>query len=160
MQPPPAMPAPAARPKWLWPAIAAAAASSVLAIALVVSRHHSVAVAAPAPPPVAAAPVAAAPVAVAKPATPAPALLVVDTDVPSARITLDGRVVADNVPRARIKVPRPGAHELTVTAARRKPFTRSVDLDAGATVELEVKLERRRAKPARGENYLVNPFRR
>jgi hypothetical protein len=91
-----------------------------------------------------------------------PAVVVVQTDVDSAKFMLDGRVVADGAPTARIAVPRPGEHEITVTAARRKPYVRKLSVEAGATVELTARLEKsysgKSAKPKRGENYLVNPF--
>ncbi len=150
--------APRRRPRWFWPALAGALALPVLAIAFVVVPHGK-----KPPPP---APVAApAPVVVATPvapvAAPAPGVIVVETDVAAARITLDGQVVADHVARARITVAHAGPHELGITATRRRPLTRTLTIAAGATVAVRVKMERAHghgAKPARGENYLVNPF--
>jgi tRNA A-37 threonylcarbamoyl transferase component Bud32 len=182
-------PAPAPpRAKWRWPVLAGAVALPALAVALLVGRYQAPAppvtppapaVTAPTPTVTAPAPAETAPVvapattAVAPAPAPtrppsaaaaAPATLVVETDVQAARIVLDGRVVADGVPRARVAVARAGEHQLAVSAPRRRAFARTVTLAAGATVDVRVKLERAAAhakppsKPIRGENYLVNPF--
>jgi tRNA A-37 threonylcarbamoyl transferase component Bud32 len=148
---PPATP----RRRWLWPALVALVALPALGIALVVGHHHAAAVVLP----VAAAPVAPVRTAAPASAVAAPGLLVVETDVASARIAVDGRVVADRAPGARVPLAA-GDHELTITASRRRPFARTLSIVAGGTVELDVKLERRRSKPDRGENYLVDPFHR
>lgn len=140
-----------ARPRWLPAVLAAAVVVPALGVALVAARWSSMppalVIAAPPPPALA-------------PPKPEPGFLVVQTDNPQARISLDGQVVADRAIRARIPVERAGEHELLITAPRRKPLQRKITVAAGATVQLDVKLEKSHAgaKPKRGENYLVNPF--
>ena len=153
------------RPRWLLPAIGAATAALLLVLALVVGHHR------PSAPPTTTsstapgmASVAASPVTAAAKSAPAaaPGVILVDTDVATARFLVDGQVVADRVSHARIVVPRAGNHELAISAARRKPYARTVTVAAGASVQLHVKLERAHGKtatrPSRGENYLVDPF--
>jgi serine/threonine protein kinase len=168
--------------KWLWPAIAIAM-STLLTTALVLS-HSRRATLPPSPPLVVTAPPVALapppmsptppPVAKASPATKGlpsvarvaapelPGMLIIDMDVSAARIALDGKVVADQVRRARIPILRPGAHELTITAPRRRPFTRRLTIAPGAMLEMRVSLTRSHTrvttKRGRDGNYLVDPF--
>jgi serine/threonine-protein kinase len=147
----------APRRRWLVPTLAGAAAFLAIGIAILVGRRTP----SPPPPLLAVAPTPAPEPPAAKPPAPAPGLLVIGTNVTAAHIELDGKPVADQVARARVPVAQPGAHELMVSAPRRRPFKQTVTIAAGATVELTVKLEKSystRSKPVRGENYLVDPF--
>jgi hypothetical protein len=102
-------------------------------------------------------------------APPAPGTLSVSVDVSGARITLDGRVLAESARAARVDV-APGEHTLAVSARRRRPYEQKVSVASGARVDLKIKLARASSSSSssssssgehrtpRGENYLVNPF--
>jgi hypothetical protein len=164
------------RPRWRRPAAWAAAALLVAAGAATAwhsaqrrsaARAVATALAAAPPPERPAMAVPPPPAAVgtgAVAAVPGPTLTVV-VDVAAARITLDGRVVAEAAHRLHIPVDHPGVHQLEIAAPRRKPYSRTVDVPAAGGVELAVKLEHAStsaattAKPRpRGEDYLVDPF--
>jgi hypothetical protein len=98
----------------------------------------------PAPPPLRPAPVAPPPAAPSPPveakAAPAPAIVVINTNVDEARITLDGQVVADSVRNARLEVAAAGEHDLVVAADGKKPFKKRFTTTAGAILEIPVGL--------------------
>jgi hypothetical protein len=70
-----------------------------------------------------------------------PAILVVNTNVPDARIELDGKVVANAVRNARLEVTLSGEHELTVSAAGRRSFQKTFAISAGSVLEMPVTLK-------------------
>ena len=151
---------PVTRSRRRWAAIAIGGALLLAAIGLITLVGHP-------PPAVAVAPVPLPPVAAVAPVpSPAPATVSIELNVANARIELDGAVVADEVRRARFQVEKPGAHLLRVTAPRRRAVEKTVELAAGGTLELSLRLERasdgshptHAVRPARGENYLVDPF--
>ncbi len=88
-------------------------------------------------------------------------MLVIETDAPDARFELDGKVVADGAGRAELLVADPGAHQLRVTAKKRKPYEATVVVERGARVERRVTLERLQRAPAekrpRSDDYMLDP---
>jgi|GEM_PF-912345 len=107
----------------------------------------------------------------AEPAAPLPAQLKLEINVP-ALVEIDGAKVADNVQEATLPIDRPGAHELTVTAAKRKPYHTNLNTSAGEKLQLvvnldqlaptaaEKKADKKSAKPggAHGREYMLDPF--
>jgi serine/threonine-protein kinase len=149
------------RRRWAWitGGLLLGAAGAIGALSMN-SRAPAPAVAAPVPAPVAA------------PEPPKPASLVVKVNAPDANIELDGKVLAQGVAEGRFDV-EGGDHELTVSAAHRKTAHRTVHLNPGAEMDVDLALEKvalpapppPRPQPApakthhKGDrDYMVDPF--
>jgi serine/threonine-protein kinase len=79
-----------------------------------------------------------------------PATIEVTSNVAKSRFELDGRVIAESAPEARITAD-PGSHTLVVSAAGRRPFRKTLELTDGATLQVAVKLSRGAASAAAAE---------
>jgi serine/threonine-protein kinase len=71
-----------------------------------------------------------------------PARLVLQVNVPAARVTLDGRVVDARISDGRIEIPvdLPGHHTLQVSAPGRRTHRQALTLTSGQTATLEINL--------------------
>ncbi len=105
---------------------------------------------APAPPAPVSAPAAA-------PKEPSQTLIVAVNG--KARIEVDGKIAGDGVGKASIAV-APGTHTVVVTAAHHRPIKKTVEVAAGATVELPLRFSDHGAVAGgpHGEDYMLDPF--
>jgi serine/threonine-protein kinase len=135
---------------WTIGVTATAALSLVVGVALL--RHPApqapvapVTIAQPQPPPPAARQVV--------PAAPTTGRLVLHTS-PGAAVKLDGQPVD---PARPIEVAR-GSHELALSAPHHRAQLRTVEVSAGQTVELNVKLVRDKPAATQHGDYMLDPF--
>jgi hypothetical protein len=87
---------------------------------------------------------------------PAPGLLTVSVSS-TARISIDGKVVAESVRNARLPVEGGTPHRLEVVAPRKKPHAQTVTVPPGANLELSIKLERTGHRST-NRDYVLDPF--
>src|SRR5262249_31671196 len=90
-------------------------------------------------------------------APPPPGHLAIAVETVSARIEVDGKVVAQNSRAAQLSFPEAGEHMVVITAAGRRPWRRTVRVDRGMRVELPVSLDKL-PPPPHDRNYVVDPF--
>jgi serine/threonine protein kinase len=92
-----------------------------------------------------------------------PAEVTLHIDVANATVRCDGKVMAESTAKARLRFSQAGEHSLVVIAPHRKPYRRSITVEPGRSIELDVKLERVpgsgavRADP-RSRDYVIDPF--
>jgi eukaryotic-like serine/threonine-protein kinase len=140
---------------WAWPSFAVVLVLAVIGLVSLTPRAPTIAPP-PALPPHAA--IVAAPPAPA-PAPPAPATgeLVVQVNEP-AHIELDGKVVADGAPGARLSVEAGSEHTLVVRAPGRREVQKKISVAAGAAAQVQIKLSRSSSARATSNRELVDPF--
>ena len=151
----------------MWGVFAGVGVAASLAIVLAGRGKPPPAIAAPPPPRVEPLPVVQA--------LATPSVIEVTSNVAHSRFELDGKLIADSAPEARITADA-GAHTLVVSAAGRRPFRNTVELTNGATIQVAAKLTRAApseptppaprapsksaTKPAQAKPGWVDPFAR
>jgi serine/threonine-protein kinase len=149
---------------WL---IGGAAALAIAAMGIVVAKWPhapvpppvTVVAPAPAPAPVVVPPPAPTPVVVPAPAPKAPTQTLIVSINGKGRIEVDGKVAADGVGKASVEV-GPGSHTVVVTAPHHRPIKKTVEVAAGATVEVPLRFNEHGAAAGgpHGEDYMLDPF--